>query len=115
MPPVNIITQKPPSSFCKTYIASLDVLGNLIHCRVLSLGNILEGIADMIMTLVYVFVKVGHQVDSGSHLYIDAAPVLFQQIWIVWHHPRISRWICYTAMPAVKCVTPVVNACVLLL
>ena len=73
----------------------------------------LEGVADMIMTLVYVLVKVGHQVDSGSHLYIDVAPVLFQQIWIVWHHPCIPRWIRYTAMPAVKYVTPVVNLCVL--
>ena len=113
MPPVNIISQKPPSSFCSTYIASLDILGNLIHCRVLSLGNILEGIADMIMTLVYVLVKVGHQVDSGSHLYIDVAPVLFQEIWIVWHYPPISCWICYTTMPAVKYVTPVVNLRVL--
>ena len=80
MPPVNSVAQKPPGCFHRTYVVSLDVLGNLIHCSVLRLGTILEGIADMIMTLVYVLVEVGHQVDGGSHLYVYVAPVLFQEI-----------------------------------
>ena len=61
------------------------------------------------MTLVYVLVEVGHQVDGGSHLYVYVAPVLFQEVWIVWYYPRIPCWIFYAATPAVKYVTSVVN------